>query len=74
MDDDGGCVSVPYEDMMAQRTQAYMWLLDTLAGIGKHNYPQSAELISEGMEMLRAVRHSIETPSATVLKGIRGGK
>jgi hypothetical protein len=72
--DDEGCVSVPYTDVMAERTQAYMWLLDTLSGIGRHNYPQNSELIREGLEMLMAVRRSIETPSATVLKGIRGGK
>lgn len=73
--DDEACVAVPYTDSVAERTQAYMWLLESISSIGKHNYPQNAELIREGTNMLVSVRHTIEISTrATVLKGIPGGK
>ncbi len=61
-----------YNDVIAERVQAYVWLVDSLANMKESR--QSLDLLKEGLAMLAAVRESITIPNKVILKAIRGDK
>jgi hypothetical protein len=63
-----------YGDAIAERSQAYAWLMRVLAMIARREDARSTELLREGMSMLVAIRQSIPMRPSAIIKEIRGGK
>jgi hypothetical protein len=73
MDNDFEGDAETYNDTIAERTQAYVWLLDSVARISVKDVVHP-NVLAEGLMMLAAVRESIATKDKADLKAIRGGK